>query len=464
MKRCVVCGNVGDENQTICEKCGNPYGDMPAAESAAGVKAEPEVRERKREAAPVHRQTGDNRGQGRTPRRRTSGPQIYGQSEMPTEQRQGTVRKNVQARAQGQPMAERTLQSRPMNEPQETPVKEAQGTPVNRPMNGGQGAPVNRPMNGGQGAPMNRPMNGGQGAPMNRPMNGGQGAPMNRPMNSGQGAPMNRPMNGAPMRPLYSAVQMRDTARKAVGSPLFFLIVLLNTVYFVSSIVAIFLEELNFSVAARLLSGASLPTQYVGYMDKFLVLMSTLDTDAVVANLIIRIPDLLFCIGLWAIFFSVKRAGEELSGAGFGFVKAALIIHMIKSCVLILVGLVVSVALTVAAWVSKSNGMIIASVISLVLMIVIAMMAIMYYFCYMATFKTVRCNADSGEAYGRVSGYVAVMVVILSLTGILNLLSGIVNAEISAITGAVGKMGWMILFAVWIFSYRNRMSEFEEEE
>ena len=329
-------------------------------------------------------------------------------------------------------------------------------------MNGPQGAPAGRPMNRPQGAPAGRPMNGPQGAPTGRPMNGPQGAPAGRPMNGPQGVPAGRSMNGPQVRPSYSSMQMMETARKAIKSPLFVIIALLNTVYLVSSVAAIFLKELNFSVIARLLSGVELPSQFIGYMDKFLVLMAKLDTDAIVVNLIMHIPDLLFCIGLWLIFVTALAAKENMSGIGFGFTKVVLIINMVKNCVLVLAGLIISVALAVAAWVSGTKGMTVASAVTLVLMIVIAMMVIMYYFCYMATFKTVHLNAN-GEPYGKVSGYVAVMEVILALTAILNLLSGIVNSEISAITGAVGKMGWMILFALWILLYRKNMSEFEEE-
>ena len=428
MKRCIICGNVGDENSTTCEKCGNPYVDMPAdeaaAEAAAPEAAGQEQTETAKEAKPAGNGPQAARPQG-APRRRKSGPQIYGQSETPAESGQGVVRRNVQGRAPQDP----------------------NGRPVNRP-NGPQGAPAGRP-NGPQGAPMNRP-NGPQGAPAVRP-NGPQGVPAGRP-------------NGPQMRPSYNGMQVMETARKAIKSPLFILIALLNTVYLVSSIAAIFLEQLNFSVAARLLSGVNLPTQFVGYMDKFLVLMAKLDTDAVVVNLAMRVPDLLFCIGLWLILVTAFSAKETMSGIGFGFVKLVLIINMIKNCVVVLAGLVISVVLTVAAWVSGTGSMTVASTVTLVLMIVIAMMVIMYYFCYMATFKTVRLNASTGEPYGKVSVYVAIMEIILALTAILNLLSGIVNAEISAITGAAGKMGWMILFALWIFSYRSRMSEFEEEE
>ena len=28
MKRCIICGNLGDDNSTVCEVCGNPYMDL----------------------------------------------------------------------------------------------------------------------------------------------------------------------------------------------------------------------------------------------------------------------------------------------------------------------------------------------------------------------------------------------------------------------------------------------------
>ena len=28
MKRCIICGNLGDDSSTVCEVCGNPYMDL----------------------------------------------------------------------------------------------------------------------------------------------------------------------------------------------------------------------------------------------------------------------------------------------------------------------------------------------------------------------------------------------------------------------------------------------------
>ena len=43
MKRCIICGNVDDDNSTVCSTCGNPYVDMGAQASDMGSGEETEA-------------------------------------------------------------------------------------------------------------------------------------------------------------------------------------------------------------------------------------------------------------------------------------------------------------------------------------------------------------------------------------------------------------------------------------
>ena len=138
-----------------------------------------------------------------------------------------------------------------------------------------------------------------------------------------------------------------------------------------------------------------------------------------------------------------------------------MIIGMIGACLALLGGLIISVAIVVSAWVAGTKSVIAVSVIVLILLIVVTMLVVMYYFSYLATLKTFRKNAN-GEVYGTASGYVAVIHIIAGLLGIISLLSGIVNAEIGTIISAAGQIGWMVLFGVWIFQYRTKLSGEEE--
>ena len=542
MKRCIICGNLGDDNSTVCEVCGNPYMDLdddapdrmeagddpvmepdipedwepePEAPVAEEVEAQDEISEaeeieeepeqqaiapkeepEQQAMAPEEEpeqgavpdlkakqtvQTARPRTAGNNGHRMKSGPQIYGQM----------AGQGAADQMQPDGMLRRTMNSndRPANHHPTAGVRRpiaSQGRPMNgqgqpsqgRPMNGqgqpSQGRPMNsqgqlsqgRPMNG-QGQPMQgRPMN-SQGQPMQgRPMNS-QGQPMQgRPMN-GQGQPMmqNRPMS-APQYDTPSMgfrnIKIREMSKKSFQSPIFLLVALLQTVYLAGSIVAIFMKQLNFSQVMRLITGISMPTQITGYMDQLLKLMAKLDTGAVLANLAIRIPDVLMCLGLWMIVFAARSKKTEMPGVGFTFLKIVVIIGLIKSCVLMLAGLVISVALVVSAWVSGVQTMIVAAVVTLVIMIVLTMFVVMYYFSYLAMLRTFRTNTQKGESYGAASGYVAVVYILMGLFGIIGLLSGIVNGEISGIVGSAGRIGWMLLMAFWIFGYRSTLGEIED--
>ena len=542
MKRCIICGNLGDDNSTVCEVCGNPYMDLdddapdrmeagddpvtepdisedwepeqeaPVAEEveaqdeiseaeeieeepeqqAIAPKEEPEQQAMAPEEAPEQGavpdlkakqtvQTARPRTAGNNGHRMKSGPQIYGQM----------AGQGAADQMQPDGMLRRTMNSndRPANHHPTAGVRRpiasqgrlmnGQGQPSQgRPMNGqgqpSQGRPMNgqgqlsqgRPMNG-QGQPMQgRPMN-SQGQPMQgRPMNS-QGQPMQgRPMNS-QGQPMmqNRPMS-APQYDMPSMgfrnTKIQEMSKKSFQSPIFLLVALLQTVYLAGSIAAIFMKQLNFSQVMRLITGISMPTQITGYMDQLLKLMAKLDTGAVLANLAIRIPDVLMCLGLWMIVFAARSKKTEMPGVGFTFLKIVVIIGLIKSCVLMLAGLVISVALVVSAWVSGVQTMIVAAVVTLVIMIVLTMFVVMYYFSYLAMLRTFRTNTQKGESYGAASGYVAVVYILMGLFGIIGLLSGIVNGEISGIVGSAGRIGWMLLMAFWIFGYRSTLGEIED--
>ena len=542
MKRCIICGNLGDDNSTVCEVCGNPYMDLdddapdrmeagddpvtepepdisedwepeqeaPVAEEveaqdeiseaeeieeepeqqAIAPKEEPEQQAMAPEEEPEQQtmapeeepeqqamapeeepeqgavpalkakqtvQTARPRTAGNNGHRMKSGPPIYGQM----------AGQGAPDQMQPDGMLRRTMNGndRPANHHPTAGVRRpiaSQGRPMN-----GQGQPMQgRPMNS-QGQPMQgRPMN-GQGQPMQgRPMNG-QGQPMQgRPMNS-QGQPMmqNRPMSA----PQYDTPSMgfqntkiREMSKKSFQSPIFLLVALLQTVYLAGSIAAIFMKQLNFSQVMRLITGISMPTQITGYMDQLLKLMAKLDTGAVLANLAIRIPDILMCLGLWMIVFAARSKKTEMPGVGFTFLKIVVIIGLIKSCVLMLAGLVISVALVVSAWVSGVQTMIVAAVVTLVIMIVLTMLVVMYYFSYLAMLRTFRTNTQKGESYGAASGYVAVVYILMGLFGIIGLLSGIVNGEISGIVGSAGRIGWMLLMAFWIFGYRSTLGEIED--
>ena len=451
MKRCLICGNTDDDSSTVCSVCGNRYTeaseDIPEGmkdlsepdlseqsapeETAEEPKKEP-VQTQAQQECPGAQAGGADRTSrtaagNRPPRRTRSGPQIYGQqeltqggSEMYADQ--GTIRRTVQGRPpENRLSGERLSESRPQRA----------ARPANQAADSRQGRPA-RPASG---EPRRQ-------APSGQRRQGRPAAGQERPAAAD-----------------FRSRRVMEASRSALRSPLFLLAALLFTVYLISSILAIFMKELNYSQLVRLIGDTGMPGQISGYFHMAASLLRALDSgDVILADFAICIPDLLFCIGLWMIVVNARTAREKMSGSGFALTRAVVILRMVCACLIMLVVLILSVAVMIAAWVSGERPMILMAAAILVITVVIIMMVIMYYFCFLATLKTCRQNSNMGESYGKASAYVAALHIILSLLSIVTLLSGIVNAEITGITGAIGKMGWMILFGIWILGYRRKLA------
>ena len=483
MKRCIICGNLGDDNSTVCEVCGNPYmdldddapdrmeaGDDPVTEPEPDISEdwEPEQEAPVAEEVEAQDEISEAEEIEEEPEQQAMAPK-----EEPEQQAMAPEEEpEQQAMAPEEEPEQGTVPALKAKQTVQTARPRTAGNNGHRMKSGpqiygqmvGQGAAdqmqpdgmLRRTMNGND-----RPANHHPTAGVRRPI-----ASQGRPMNS-QGQPMmqNRPMS-APQYDMPSMgfrnTKIQEMSKKSFQSPIFLLVALLQTVYLAGSIAAIFMKQLNFSQVMRLITGISMPTQITGYMDQLLKLMAKLDTGAVLANLAIRIPDILMCLGLWMIVFAARSKKTEMPGVGFTFLKIVVIIGLIKSCVLMLAGLVISVALVVSAWVSGVQTMIVAAVVTLVIMIVLTMLVVMYYFSYLAMLRTFRTNTQKGESYGAASGYVAVVYILMGLFGIIGLLSGIVNGEISGIVGSAGRIGWMLLMAFWIFGYRSTLGEIED--
>ncbi|MCD7746551.1 MAG: hypothetical protein LUI13_14935 [Lachnospiraceae bacterium] len=406
-------------------------------------------------------------------RRTRGGPQIYGQDAMSGYNgAQGVIRRDVQ----GGHMAGDS--------------QDGSGTGSGMNRTGRDTAASRRAVRGTNSQAQNRPSETGSVyAPQGEPAKDmrqsrsvkAQPNPAGGPANAQTGAAGNRASApGQPQRtsvPPYAQVSQGDrqqaikitTARKvietaldALASPMLIIIALFYTVYFVSNIAAIFLRQLNFSQIARLLTLINFPSQLSGYISMFQAAMAWLDKGALALNLLIRVPELLFCVGLWLLIVLVRTADEQMSGVGFLLLKISVIITMIAACGILLVVLVVSVTLVIAAWSAGTQSLIVVAVVTLIATIAVTMAVLMYYFCYLATIKTVRRSARTGEPYGKASAYVAVIHIIFAFTAIINILSGIVNLEITGITAGAGQIGWMVLFGIWILRYRSSMSEYAE--
>ena len=94
------------------------------------------------------------------------------------------------------------------------------------------------------------------------------------------------------------------------------------------------------------------------------------------AGLVLNIPGILMCLGLWLMFAQTKRSEGEVSTSGCTLVKVMVVLQFIAVCLVMTAGLIISVAFVVAAGASSSLTSIIVGVVMLLVMILISTLAI----------------------------------------------------------------------------------------
>ena len=113
------------------------------------------------------------------------------------------------------------------------------------------------------------------------------------------------------------------------------------------------------------------------------------------AGLVLNIPGILMCLGLWLMFAQTKRSEGEVSTSGCTLVKVMVVLQFIAVCLVMTAGLIISVAFVVAAGASSSLTSIIVGVVMLLVMILISTLAILFYVQLLFGIKVIRHNVKS---------------------------------------------------------------------
>ncbi|MCC8046503.1 MAG: hypothetical protein LIP12_13575 [Clostridiales bacterium] len=397
--------------------------------------------------------------------RRRSGPQIYGQDSM-TEYKgtQGVIRRDVQAgsaAARRNTEYEKGTDTRPIRTADrraarpETPEGSREGT---------------RQF---QESRMDREMS-AQGRPAQRrdsqPGDRGTGQSANT-LSQRQGTRQQgntQPYAQVPQedrqqeKGAFAVRKIMETSRALLTSPLLLFVAIFHTIYFAGAIAAIFMGELDYSLFGRLFGSLPLPDQLANYVSMLQSALAQLDNGAVAIDLALRVPDLLFFLGIWLLCITARASKERMSGAGFLFIRIAVVLNMIAACVLILAVLILSATVTIASGNTGISDSLPIKVAVLAAVIIAAMLIVMYYFCFLTTISALSRNARLGENYGKASAYVALVHIVFAFTAIINVLSGVLNGWIPVAAGGAARFLWMLLFGVWIFKYRNALREYNE--
>ena len=175
-------------------------------------------------------------------------------------------------------------------------------------------------------------------------------------------------------------------------------------------------------------------------------------------NLVFCIPGLLMGLGLWMMFFQTSPSKPQIATSGYTLTKVMVILKFIALCILLTAGLVISVAFVVAAGASSSVASIIVGVILLVIMIIVSVLVIMFYVQLLHCIKVMKWNARSGADPGRISSFVPVMGILLTIGTVLLMLPMAPNDYIGLVSRGTSA-AWMLFASIWIMVYRAKVKK-----
>lgn len=266
---------------------------------------------------------------------------------------------------------------------------------------------------------------------------------------------------GRGQAPAGGTRQFMIKARKAVRSPLFFLALLFYTVMTGASIVNIvtgnMINTLNsFQDTAQMVLGSNIA---ITFMNSLIDIVEGGNAPILLAvNLVFCIPGLLMGLGLWMMFFQTSPSKPQIATSGYTLTKVMVILKFIALCILLTAGLVISVAFVVAAGASSSVASIIVGVILLVIMIIVSVLVIMFYVQLLHCIKVMKWNARSGADPGRISSFVPVMGILLTIGTVLLMLPMAPNDYIGLVSRGTSA-AWMLFASIWIMVYRAKVKK-----
>lgn len=303
------------------------------------------------------------------------------------------------------------------------------------------------------------------------PMAGQQVAPP--PMTSGYAQPTNDVQ-----QPAANPFPMLSALKEKGGSAGFLIATILFTLSLVMTIVS------AFSIGGQLYEIVNMINAYVGMgmteaaadVTEIYNVVNQMAPVLTVISFLSSIPTIIICIGLWCIYGTCKKSGNQpLKTGGFTAIKVIFILNMIGTCIsyAFIVFMFAFIFLAAAAeGVSMSDLMYslemagsmgygdaeaIAGIIAgafgfiVVLLIVVMVLSIIYLAKIIGCLNRAKEIIVTGKTSKNVSAFVGVF---LMLGGIGNALGGLISLDIATILSGVTS----IIFASLLFSIRGAIN------
>ena len=265
-------------------------------------------------------------------------------------------------------------------------------------------------------------------------------------------------------------------ARKRVKSVTFFLMALTFTAMFALNVYNIYCGNAlrnitdSESMLANILSGTGtnfftqMLTELASQMVKMVV-----NVQGIIAQLgktvelgiaiVFLVPNVLYCLALWLMFFRTDTKRRQFPMGGYTLARVMMILKFLVACLVLAIGLVISVYFVVVGAQRKSGSIdssLIQGVILLIVMIVVSIFVVMYYIQWMFCLKVVRDNAKKGTDPGRMPGFVVFLSILCAAICVLLMIPMAPNDYIGLASRGAAAL-YFLVSGLWVLIYKIKV-------
>ncbi len=269
------------------------------------------------------------------------------------------------------------------------------------------------------------------------------------------------PVYSQPQQPAVNSNRVREAICKKLRSPL----VLITTILLTLIQIIFVANALDFNAGSlyEILRELGMSSREAWEI------LSAINNLGTVAALLISLPGMLICLGMWLTYFSGFKKEGKISTAGLTIIYIIELIQFVFICLGLLIVLLAAFAISAnAADASYMMGSVggMASMSVILLLIIgggIGTLVILYYVKILGALRTAKHTITELEPNADISGYMAVMTIIaggtVALGGFITTMMGASNGITDLLSGVS-----MILMAAIVFAWRGTMKELIDEE
>ncbi len=245
-------------------------------------------------------------------------------------------------------------------------------------------------------------------------------------------------------------------SRRRVKSFLFFLATLLYTVATAAQVANVVMGNTvrSLRTSTNTLTNLIGTNSAIGQIDSILNILERVNSLYLLgAGILLALPSILICLGLWIAFIQTSVRKEYQSTSGLTLVKVIEVLKFIFVCLTTLGVIAYCVAFVVAAAVGSDMMTLIIGIILTLIAVLFTVFMVLYFVQLLYSLKVIKRNVKAGEDKGRIPGFIIFVGFLMCLTTVATMLP-MAPDDYIGLAAKGTKAASMLLISLWAVVYR----------